>query len=401
MCLLTVSVWAEEGLGMVGQHPTSLQELNTPWNFHIDHRFWLQPVVYNAKSWNKTTVSDVLIQDFAVDHRINSSWSVHGDIPMVFVGSKEIYRFGNTSVGAKYHFQLRSWKTAVGVDLLANSGNSTEIMWGDRGVYPNIQLNRQGVRWRLDTHAGAYWVKSFHPTVGILLQQNKDRGFGVGVNSAWLNDSTWSAASLRWTQDLEYISIGLLAQIPVWQGAAPIGTMFAVNVSYRPPELRRETDRDGDGIENIDDFCTDDPEDVDGFEDEDGCPDPDNDLDGLNDEVDICPIHAEDADGFEDEDGCPDPDNDMDNILDIVDRCPSQPETVNQYQDSDGCPDQRSHPDFDGDGLWDDRDKCPFHPEDKDGVQDSDGCPDPDSMKQWQEVLTPATNQTDDDGIEE
>ena len=401
MCLLTVSVWAEEGLGIVGQDPTSLQELNTPWNFHINHRFWLQPVVYSAKRWNKTAVSDVLIQDFAVDHRINSSWSVHGDIPMVFVGSKEIYRFGNTSVGAKYHFQLRYWKTAVGVDLLANSGNSTEIMWGDRGVYPNIQLNRQGVRWRLDTHAGVYWVKSFHPTVGILLQQNKDRGFGVGVNSAWLNDSTWSAASLRWTQDLEYISIGLLAQIPVWQGAAPIGTMFAVNVSYRPPELRRETDRDGDGIENIDDFCTDDPEDVDGFEDEDGCPDPDNDLDGLNDEVDICPIHAEDADGFEDEDGCPDPDNDMDNILDIVDRCPSQPETVNQYQDSDGCPDQRSHPDFDGDGLWDDRDKCPFHPEDKDGVQDSDGCPDPDSMKQWQEVLTPVTNQTDDDGIEE
>ena len=82
-------------------------------------------------------------------------------------------------------------------------------------------------------------------------------------------------------------------------------------------------------------------------------------MDGLNDDVDTCPMFVEDIDGFEDEDGCPDPDNDRDNILDIVDRCPSQPETINQHQDLDGCPDEKSYPDFDGDGLWDDRD-TPF-----------------------------------------
>lgn len=394
-------MWAEEGLGMVGQHPASLQDLNTPWNLDIAHRFWLQPVSYKGDGWNKTAVSDVLIQDFSVDHRINESWSIHGDIPMVFVGSKEVYRFGNTNVGAKYHFQPRSWKIAAGIDVLSKGAKTTEIMWANRGVYPNIQIHRLGDRWRLDTHAGVYWTQSLYPTVGMVLEQNKDRALGVGVNGAWLDNSTWSAASIRWTQSLEYISVGLLAQLPVSQSVSPIGTMFSVNVSYRPPELRRETDRDGDGIDNINDFCTDDPEDVDGFEDDDGCPDPDNDLDGLKDDVDMCPVHMEDVDGFEDEDGCPDPDNDMDNILDIVDRCPSQPETVNHYQDSDGCPDQRSHPDFDGDGIWDDRDKCPFHPEDKDGVQDQDGCPDPDAMNQWKEVLQPVINEADDDNAQE
>jgi len=42
------------------------------------------------------------------------------------------------------------------------------------------------------------------------------------------------------------------------------------------------------------------------FEDADGVPDLDNDSDGIIDERDMCPNEAEDLDGFEDEDGCPD-----------------------------------------------------------------------------------------------
>jgi hypothetical protein len=43
--------------------------------------------------------------------------------------------------------------------------------------------------------------------------------------------------------------------------------------SGRRPERPGE-DRDGDGIEDIFDVCLDDPEDLDGFDDEDGCPEP-------------------------------------------------------------------------------------------------------------------------------
>ena len=131
-------------------------------------------------------------------------------------------------------------------------------------------------------------------------------------------------------------------------------------------------DRDGDGIPDRDDLCPDEPEDKDGFQDEDGCPDPDNDGDGIPDVRDKCPNEAEDKDGFQDEDGCPDLDDDGDGIPDALDKCPHEPEDKDGFQDEDGCPD----PDNDGDGILDKDDKCPNEPETVNGVDDFDGCPD-------------------------
>jgi OmpA-OmpF porin, OOP family len=139
-------------------------------------------------------------------------------------------------------------------------------------------------------------------------------------------------------------------------------------------------DRDGDGIKDDVDQCPDDPEDFDGFKDEDGCPDPDNDNDGIPDVDDRCPNVPEDRDGIEDQDGCPeseDGDRDGDGIPDSKDKCPDEPEDRDGFQDEDGCPD----PDNDKDGIPDKLDQCPNDPEDKDGFQDQDGCPDPDNDK--------------------
>jgi outer membrane protein OmpA-like peptidoglycan-associated protein len=94
------------------------------------------------------------------------------------------------------------------------------------------------------------------------------------------------------------------------------------------------TDSDGDGIPDVQDRCPAEAEDKDGFEDEDGCPDPDNDKDGILDVDDKCPNEAEDADGFEDDDGCPDPDNDKDGVPDASDKCPNQAGPAS----NDGCP---------------------------------------------------------------
>jgi len=66
---------------------------------------------------------------------------------------------------------------------------------------------------------------------------------------------------------------------------------------------------------------------------------PDKDKDGVPDKVDKCPDQAEDIDGFQDEDGCPDLDNDNDGVPDHNDKCPNKPETKNGYMDEDGCPD--------------------------------------------------------------
>ena len=66
----------------------------------------------------------------------------------------------------------------------------------------------------------------------------------------------------------------------------------------------------------------------------------DKDADGIEDPFDLCAGDPEDHDGFEDEDGCPDQDNDMDGILDAEDRARDVAETFNGFEDEDGAPDQ-------------------------------------------------------------
>jgi len=121
------------------------------------------------------------------------------------------------------------------------------------------------------------------------------------------------------------------------------------------------------------DPCPGEPEDMDGYQDDDGCADPDNDSDTICDPwvkkeglagkyadrckySDDCPMIPEDFDGFQDTDGCPDPDNDNDTICDpwvkeqgksakyagtckLSDDCPDVPEVFNGFKDEDGCPD--------------------------------------------------------------
>jgi outer membrane protein OmpA-like peptidoglycan-associated protein len=136
-------------------------------------------------------------------------------------------------------------------------------------------------------------------------------------------------------------------------------------------------DQDKDGVPDKKDGCPEQPEDIDGFQDDDGCPDLDNDGDGIPDQQDKCPDLAEDMDGFEDQDGCPDLDNDQDGIPDVDDACPNEPEDFDGESDADGCPDLVK--DSDNDGIPDDIDRCPLQAEDVDGFQDDDGCPDLDN----------------------
>ena len=140
------------------------------------------------------------------------------------------------------------------------------------------------------------------------------------------------------------------------------------------PDFR---DADGDGVYDLDDRCPDGKEDLDGFKDRDGCPDPDNDGDGILDAADKCPGEAEDLDQFEDEDGCPEADNDKDGMPDIKDPCPNAAEDGTGKRPNDGCPSTTE--DSDGDGVVDAKDQCADEPEDRDGFQDYDGCPDVDN----------------------
>jgi outer membrane protein OmpA-like peptidoglycan-associated protein len=147
--------------------------------------------------------------------------------------------------------------------------------------------------------------------------------------------------------------------------AIAVGLQISLGGKFGPD------DADGDGIEDDVDKCPKVPEDKDGFEDEDGCPDEDNDEDGILDVDDKCP----DVAGVASNEGCPENDNDHDGIVNDSDQCPDDPEDFDEFEDEDGCPDL----DNDKDEVLDTNDKCPLVPEDKDGFEDEDGCPDEDN----------------------
>jgi outer membrane protein OmpA-like peptidoglycan-associated protein len=140
-------------------------------------------------------------------------------------------------------------------------------------------------------------------------------------------------------------------------------------------EAPKVGDRDGDGILDDVDKCPDEPENYNGYQDNDGCPDdPDTDGDGIPDSRDQCVLEPEDKDGYLDDDGCPDVDNDLDTVPDVKDKdpvtgrsCANDPEDPDGYEDEDGCPE----PDNDKDGVLDVDDQCPNEP----GPVDNKGCP--------------------------
>lgn len=164
-------------------------------------------------------------------------------------------------------------------------------------------------------------------------------------------------------------------------------------IAYRIPGKAPVYDIDKDGIVDADDKCVDVPEDADGWEDADGCPDDDNDEDGIADSKDTCPNESEDADGWEDADGCPEADNDKDGLVDTLDACPNEagPGTTVGCPDKDGdkvadrvdaCPTEpgpertKGCPDTDEDLVANFRDKCPTEPKDpREDPERSDGCP--------------------------
>jgi outer membrane protein OmpA-like peptidoglycan-associated protein len=163
---------------------------------------------------------------------------------------------------------------------------------------------------------------------------------------------------------------GLQFQLPA-DLIAQVGAGTGLNAAVGSPALRlfaslsytpfgeKDVDTDGDGLLDSVDQCPTEPEDIDQFEDEDGCPDPDNDGDNILDVDDSCPNEA----GIPELQGCPPVDTDGDGFQDHVDKCPNEP----GIEELEGCP----AVDTDGDGIFDHKDKCPNEP----GIEELEGCP--------------------------
>ncbi|MCF7794206.1 MAG: OmpA family protein [Candidatus Cloacimonetes bacterium] len=192
---------------------------------------------------------------------------------------------------------------------------------------------------------------------------------------------------------------GIINNPDVSDGNLSIGLGFSIRFGGY-------VDDDGDGIGNRKDKCPNLPEDFDGFEDEDGCPDYDNDGDGLDDVVETNTGTYVNRNNTGTNPNDSDTDNDTISDYDEVYTYGSNPlkqdsdndgisdeEEVNNYgtnpasadTDKDGLNDYDELfvyytdpllPDTDGDGFVDGRDKCPLEPETYNGYKDDDGCPD-------------------------
>lgn len=124
-----------------------------------------------------------------------------------------------------------------------------------------------------------------------------------------------------------------------------------------------DADDDGDGIASCMEDADGDGDPTNDDADDDGVPDYlEEDRDGdcalrptvpgimCTDGTDMCPNEPENENGFRDNDGCPEPDRDMDGIPDDLDNCPDTPNPMQEDLDGDLIGDVCDD-DIDGDGL--------------------------------------------------
>lgn len=292
---------------------------------------------------------------------------------------------------------------AVSVPVGVPTGGSTGYL-GEKGVtvdpnlileWANGSIRQREYKFRAAANVGYFLRTSDARLRDIHLGNSVNYGLGLGfhpINALELMlEFHGSSYGSRMSQNPAEVLLGAkilagpMVQVNVGGGVGVMGGVGApdfrlyTGVSVAPNFDPASRDTDGDDIADGEDRCPKDPEDLDSFQDTDGCPELDNDADGREDGVDKCPNDPEDDDGYLDNDGCPDPDNDKDKVNDDMDRCPDQAETINGFDDEDGCPDEKPVDDTDGDGYKDDLDRCPYDAEDLDNFEDEDGCPDKDN----------------------
>jgi outer membrane protein OmpA-like peptidoglycan-associated protein len=212
----------------------------------------------------------------------------------------------------------------------------------------DVAIGRRWSAFHLGFQAGYHLQTGRGSLAGVPVSDELRWGLGLGVP---LDDGRWEVqvehagalgvepkTALR-TPAMEVVAGVLHApdRAPLWVrfGGGPglsnaVGTpalrVFAeVGLVMGPKEAEeRKPDRDGDGMTEPQDFCPQEAEDVDNFEDQDGCPEPDNDGDGVPDALDghrkpdggvtldpkwgvgDCAELPEVRNGLDDDDGCPD-----------------------------------------------------------------------------------------------
>ncbi len=396
----------------VGHERWAVQAGPADARYYVDHVSWRADVEYGWRPWLRAWASAPW-----------RSWSGGGgELPAagsgladgqagLVLGLPQLWRNGGLALDLRSTLPLGSRASGLGDGAAAPYAGLawTQRFWKDRQV-PELRLHAgAGRRWtprdegRGAAGGGRYepWPFTYPASTGGTCNDAWLWSAGVDVRKSlavlqvtYAAESYAASAAISPREAFRSLTAGLR-----WGAEAG----WALDVAYEVPLSREDpatpfvvaipdwtlqvgvsrgfalggSDRDRDGVADRLDLCPAAPEDRDGFQDADGCPDPDNDEDGVPDVADEAPEIAEDQDGWRDGDGAPDLDNDGDGILDREDSCPNETENFNGYQDDDGCPEEMQ--DRDGDGIVDQEDRCADVAEDRDGFEDQDGCPDADN----------------------
>jgi OOP family OmpA-OmpF porin len=198
------------------------------------------------------------------------------------------YAFGvaaaRATIGYTLRVDQRTWPSSGGVVRDNILGDRSGVTFGDEIPWSaGVVLRPKAIATALDADDRQEWEVALHGA----LPAGPVAPFGLGDPGAPSLSPVLLAVDDR-------IAIGGPRDVfVVWGGD------FGLDEAYGVPAFRtvlgigwapREHDRDGDGVPDDVDQCPDLPEDRDGIQDEDGCPEDDADDDGILDTVDACPL---------------------------------------------------------------------------------------------------------------
>ena len=390
--------------GFAVSHPDDFGHLNVGARLVVDYAH--EPLVYestlgDASTQSRAVVSDTLTANVALSLSLFRRLVLFAGLPVTLWSdgpggagwpNADGTALGDGYLGARVRllgeaddvFALALQVTGSAPVARAADGNQT--FTGERtfALLPRVVAAfRPGDRVRIDLNLGGRFrgeTQLFNLTIGqeltyglgltiTLLRKLLDvsvEGYGATSFDAFFGRATTPVETLVGARLFPVcgLSFGLAGGLGLARGYGAPNFRGVFEVSYTARAQCEPTgvvapvsdDRDDDGVPGADDRCPTEAEDLDFFEDGDGCPDPDNDADGIADTADSAPLSREDVDSFEDTDGAPDPDNDRDGVLDASDRCGDAAEDLDGMQDDDGCPET----DVDEDTVPDELDRCPL-----------------------------------------
>jgi parallel beta-helix repeat protein len=274
-----------------------------------------KPVVEGA---NYATIKNVTVENGGtgilckntnplIEHvivRNNKRTGIHCLISLPEIKNAIIY--GNKWSGIYCELITNAQRTSINHNCIADNGyggimlaNRSEVLIENNVLFSNkqygIYVNEDSKRSRI-VYNDFYGNRSPFNSYAVINETNidKDPGYGLGDFTGFTGLSG-KGASLR-AMGKDGADIG------------PLAEAVLINNEKKKAEAINDMlkDSDNDGIPDKYDQCPNEPEDYDGFQDEDGCPDLDNDKDGIPDIRDKCPNTPEDIDGYLDDDGCPD-----------------------------------------------------------------------------------------------